>query len=113
MKWKEMPAFESAKEFEIGDTVRVYQSVEACDGKVDAISGDLIDVSFVQSAHDRGIYHFKTCRKLVPVEPREWTGRREFFEADSMGRVTSTKYILWIKGIGPETIKVREVLDEE
>lgn len=65
-KWKELPACESVDGFKVGDKIRTYDIDRVCDREITRIA-----VDFVYCQKEP--FHFKQCRKLVPVEPREWT----------------------------------------
>ena len=67
MKYREHAAFET-NEFKSGDLVRIYDAMVVGNFRTDAVTvvkGDLIYTG-AQS------YHFKQCRKVEEIKPREW-----------------------------------------
>jgi len=75
MKYKELPAFET-NEFKVGDRIRAYGVL--VDGHIDDIVTGICKITkdhLMVDTIDNVYYsspHFKQCRKLVEVEPREW-----------------------------------------
>lgn len=111
-KYIEQPAFEK-NEFEVGDSVRVYlSSSKVLEGNVSFVCGrDLVGVS------DEN-FHFKQCRLLKEVKPREFWIREQNVEdllngkyVYGEGATISKDSACNLQGDGPY-IKFREVLED-
>ena len=103
MKYKELPAFET-NEFKVGDLVKCYDSEVSDDNEIiEVIVADKIYLkNYTYSAH------FKTCRKLEEIKPREFwiVGREdEFYVYEN-----EPKDITLSEGF--KKIRVREVLED-
>jgi len=110
VKYRELPEFKSADEFKIGDKVRHYfwntnSKFYESEDKVIEIEGDLLMLlpTYSPVTFPPGRAHFKQCRKLEEVKPREWKFCAEH----------KTSYLHCKEGRHPihcEFIQVREVL---
>lgn len=102
MKYKELPAFE-INQFQKGDRARVYRG----DKQEDVIVEE-IRVNGMLLLRSKDIYdsfaHFKQCRKLEELKPREWT---VFLTKD--GRITSAGALNFCEA---KWLRVREVLED-
>lgn len=109
-KWVEQAAFET-NEFKKGDALRSYCAIggiERCD--VTSVSGDI-----VYSGDSE--FHFKQCRLLKQVKPREWW----VWLGDISVIEKLEKIVAWTEKGRPDLIahdgykwiKVREVLEDE
>jgi hypothetical protein len=99
-KYKELPAFET-NEFKVGDRVRFYEDCDANEGEVVHVSMNVIEVHGI----NYGI-HFKQCRKLEEVKPREfWIHSPGGYLVDTLS--TDDRVNLKAQGY----IKLREVLE--
>jgi len=68
MKYKELPAFET-NEFKVGDKVKVYNS----EGHFTAfVSEIMLNKEFLRLETRTLPVHFKQCRKLEEIKPREF-----------------------------------------
>lgn len=103
MKYRELPASE-VNDFKVGDWVRVYQNygVGTEDYTIKEVHIDFISVKDIT----KPMYHWKACRKLVPVEPREWT--ITICEDGTLSKGTPFAKNIYNYS---ETIRVREVLE--
>lgn len=101
-KYKELPAFET-NEFKAGDVINVYVDYNTIHKvTVNNSFGDYLDFG----AELYGRYHFKQCRKLEEVKPREfWIYSAYDHNPDEHPDPRGVRY--------PKAFKVREVLDEE
>lgn len=110
-KYRELPAFEK-NEFNEGDLVNCYNAPSGSLPFVlkitgifqDFIYGDLPD----SKEGDESIgAHFKACRKLEELKPREW----EVY-LDKQGTIISYNAMKDFCWNDVKTIRVREILDE-
>lgn len=109
-KYKELPAFET-NEFKVGDIVNCY-----CEQKTHIeipVKCLLVDKDYllIEDRTYQIIAHFKQCRKLVKVEPREFWLVFSHEHNYSNPSVYPCEQIIAHKGAWQ--IKVREVLDED
>lgn len=84
--------------FKVGDRVRAYNPLT----RYDCFEIDEVIDAYVYTGSDRRPYHFRQCRKLEEMEPREWTltgGLHRSWEGPIIGAL--------------ETVKVREVLEDD
>jgi len=66
MKYKELDAAKSVDEFKVGDKFNAYEyDAPFKNREVTDLDGNII----ISVSHR---YHFKQCRKLEEVKPREW-----------------------------------------
>jgi hypothetical protein len=107
MKFKELPAFET-NEFKVGDRVKVYTENGILLGIVSSDRNKGYHYVFIlkDGTEEEVEFHFKQCRNLEPVKPREFLIKRcdgedddMIFEYDSLIR----EGFIW----------VREVLEDE
>jgi len=104
MKYRELPECKSADEFKVGEQVRVYNS-----------SGDsIIEVVTISPPflnNEICTFHFKQCRKVVAVKPREF---KYCYRHDQVrpGDASAPQCPIDYSWGDCEWIKVREVLDE-
>jgi hypothetical protein len=104
-KYKELAAFKT-NEFKIGDMVRAYElsfRTGYVEGKILNIKGDEICFSIPDMPL---VFHFKQCRKLEEVKPREFWTYRVYLQDPSSNEGALLRVL-------DEAIKVREVLDDE
>lgn len=73
VKYKELPAFESIEEFKVGDRVRFYSAYKNRVGKITEIRPEEGLLIILCGCDTVVSPHFKTCRKLEPIEPRTIT----------------------------------------
>lgn len=104
MKYKELPAFES-NEFKVGDLINIYSPEPLQINRISKIYQDLIIVE--NSLSGCCMFHFKQCRKLVPIEAREWE-----VWIDCYGDLFDNPKDLYYDKKAKK-IKVREVLEDE
>lgn len=100
MKYKEQPAFEK-NDFKVGDYVRVYDEQYQFDCAISAINDCFVSFNTTRKLH------FKQCRLLLPVKPREFYLIRDC-EDDTFGILEEKPNNVW-----KEIVKVREVLEDE
>lgn len=109
-KYKELPAFET-NEFKVGDLVKVYVGTDIFQTRVLEIRRDHFVI--IEDSEDRGydIAHFKQCRKLEEIKPREFN----VIVTEDGEIITAPSHALpnFTFNNKPVTyIKVREVLDD-
>lgn len=73
MKYIEFQAFDT-NQFQVGDKVRVYHSpYNVTDATVTEVQGDALLARKDPSKKTQEIFaHFKQCRRLEEMKPREW-----------------------------------------
>lgn len=68
-QYRELPEAKSADEFKVGDLIRFYDGFGHTDSILECESkGDMLEAN-VRGRYEN--YHFKACRKLEEVKPRE------------------------------------------
>ncbi len=107
MKYKELDAFET-NEFKRGDKVNIYNDGRVFIYFVVNVRNDIViaaykvDISEAMTSE----FHFRQCRKLEEIKPREWLvrtdGQFSQFITSDLGMCPS-KY----------TFRVREILEGE
>jgi len=65
MKYRELDACKSVDEFEVGDKIQYYYPMGDGDAHILKVIPPYLHCS-------NGIYHFKQCRKLEEINPREF-----------------------------------------
>jgi len=105
MKYRELPALE-INEFQIGDLIKTYQGNQEHIFYIVSVNENILTVTYKEDIYeeDTSIFHFKQCRKLVPIEPRE-------FHLHSDGSYTGINNAKFIDR--EKALKVREVLEDE
>jgi len=115
-KYKELPAFET-NEFKVGDMVAVYGCPSVTGSYHTGSHHDVVHIAeegeilVGTELNPRLGFHFKQCRKLVEVEPREW-----WLNPVSKTYVVAGEIIEYKNDDGVPNlaawIKVREVIEE-
>lgn len=73
MRYKELPAFEK-NEFDEGDTVNVYMQGNSKPYETYVLPvQNYQEKDMVKVSGHTTLVHYKQCRKLEPMKPREWT----------------------------------------
>jgi hypothetical protein len=121
-KYKELPAFET-NEFKVGDRVKVYMSPEPYIGLITEIEDSFLKIEAVDY-NEHTFEHFKQCRKLEEIKPREfWVHRdcvnnifgqlplRYYGSPPRFGSAVIATYV--DKPDRKEYIRVQEILEDE
>jgi hypothetical protein len=108
-KYKELPAFET-NEFKVGDLINVYIGHYLYKVRVTRTHEYLVFFSGADTENGEGLAHFKQCRKLEEIKPREFfIDLRTYRSTD----VIPSEYSPNPWGPDMRVIKVREVLEDE
>lgn len=113
VKYKELPASET-NTFLVGQKVKVYHGHHHIQGNVNNVSGEFVYVTEdgFYSAHSDSPFHFRQCRKLEAIQPKEFYIK---ITKRSNGQLDLLEVVPVNEAFNPKDkyIKVREVLPEE
>ncbi len=106
MKYKEMPEFET-NEFKVGNHVAFYRKSGRTEGEVQCVHGDIVEIMYGETlAKSMTKVHFKQCRLLKEMNPREF-----YLVVDDRGRFYwGSQSLSDVRDY--VHIKVREILED-
>lgn len=102
VKYVEQPAFETNL-FKIGDKIHVY---DMCYKNIDIHTITKINDDLIES-NGKDILHFKQCRLVLPVRPREFWIKLDLINYSIL---IATPFDIGLKDEG--YFKVREILED-